>query len=577
MYSLDYSSPFRARILGRSHMAAAGHYLAAAAANQILLAGGNAVDAGVAGGIALGVVESVDVGFAGVAPTLIRLGDTGKVVCVAGVGVWPKSITSEALRARSGDRVPEGILQTVVPAAPSAWIRALQRFGTMRFAEVAAPAISFARDGFPMHRMMADIVRLQKPVYDQYPSSSAVYMPNGVFPEEGDIFVQRDLAAVLQHMADNETEDSKLSREDGLERAHAAFYRGDIAEKIARFQAENGGFLTREDLAEFSAPIENPVMATFNGAEVYTSDAWGQGPAMTMALKILEQADLRAMEHNGPDYIHTVIEAIKLANADRYYNFRDPAFVASSLDRLLSADYNRERLGQIDLRDASLQVLAGLKSHGDFSLDRYPEEPLNPAAATSVIATADKQGNAFISTPSEGAGNSCLVPGLGFAISRRGRGCVTVKGHPAEPKPGHRPRMTNGAVFVSKPGQWIMPIASPGSDNQMQAVLQSLLNILVFDMPLQQAVESPRATTHAFPGTFEPHNKVGSLFLEGRFPDKVGAELRRRGHKVTWWGDWGPQVDHTDISTVCAVRAKIDGSAFEGAADPRRPSGVLGL
>ncbi len=558
-------------------MVATGHYLASLAAHDVLEAGGNAIDAGVAAGITLAVVESFDVGFAGVAPTIVRLADRNEIVSVSGVGVWPRGMSAESMRQRFGIRIPDGILQSVIPAAPSAWITCLQRYGTLSFGDVTAAAIRHARAGYPVHSMLSDILHAQAAAIRKFPTTAAIYLPSDRPPVEGDLLVQEDLGKLLQFLADEERANVRLGREQALQRVHDAFYKGDVAQILVRHHVENGGLITSNDLAEYVTPIEQPVMTKLvGGVEAYTTPPWGQGPAMLMALSILEHASLESRGHNSAEYIHCVVEAIKLASADREVTFGDPSFVDVPLNLMLSREYTARRHELIDPSRASLTLRPGTGT----ALAR-PESGTPSAqpvrAETSVVCVVDRHRNAFVSTPSEGAGGGSIVPGLGLVPSRRGRGSVLIEGHPAEVKAGHRPRMTNGPSMFLKPGDWVMPIASPGSDNQMQAVLQVVLNTLVFDYPLQPAVEAPRVTTHSFPGSFEPHTeRPGSLFVEGRVPDSVVADLRRKGHVVEWWGDWGPPSDHTDISTVCAVRAACSKGVLEGAADPRRPSMALG-
>src|SRR4051812_38933771 len=235
--------PYRAQIAGTRHVAAAGHYLAALAAFDVLQDGGSAIDAGVAGGIALGVVESLMVGIAGVAPIIIYLADRDEVVTISGVGTFPGAATCELYQRQHGGGMPP-MLQTVVPAAPDAWITALERFGTMSFGEVASHAIRFAREGFAMYSLMSELIKAQQDTFRQFPSSSAIYLPDGRPPEPGELFRQRDLARVLQYMADEEAAQLRHGRQAGLNAARAAFYRGDIAREMVRYHRENGGLLT---------------------------------------------------------------------------------------------------------------------------------------------------------------------------------------------------------------------------------------------------------------------------------------------------------------------------------------------
>ena len=226
----------RPTIMGTRHMVAACQYLAAEAGFRILEAGGNAIDAGVAGGIALGVVQPEYVNFAGVAPIIIYSAEADRVVTIPGLGPWPKAIARDFFKQRHGGKIPQGVLRTVVPAAPDAWITALERFGTMSFGEVARSAIEFARDGFPVYPLMSEIITAHEAEYRAFPSNVAIYLPQDRPPRPGEVFVQKDLAATIQYMVDQETAARPRGREAGLAAARDAFYRGDIAAAIVRFQ-----------------------------------------------------------------------------------------------------------------------------------------------------------------------------------------------------------------------------------------------------------------------------------------------------------------------------------------------------
>src|SRR2546430_2752004 len=249
--AMTAASSHRPTIAVTRHAISAGHYLAAAAGFDILQAGGNAIDAGCAAGIALGVLQSDLVDVAGVAPIMIYHADKEEVVTIAGLGAWPKALDPELFLREHGGKIPVGVLRTVVPAAPDAWITALRRYGTMSFGEVAAAAIRLARDGFPMYPLMAASLEKHAERHALWPSSAAVYLPNGRVPQAGDIFRQSDLGASLQYMADEEKAASGRGRDAGLEAARGAFYRGDIARKIVAFMKEEGGLLSAEDLAEY--------------------------------------------------------------------------------------------------------------------------------------------------------------------------------------------------------------------------------------------------------------------------------------------------------------------------------------
>ncbi|MBT5808789.1 MAG: gamma-glutamyltransferase family protein, partial [Rhodospirillaceae bacterium] len=341
------ASPTRARIIGTRHMAAAGHYLAAQAAFQILEAGGNAIDAGVCGGIALGVLQSEYVGFGGVAPIMIRPAATGEVITISGLGTWPRAASLETFHRDHGGRIPPGILRSLVPAAPDAWITALERWGTMTFGDVAAAAKRFASDGFPMPVLTSRIITKAEDNYRRWPENEKIYLPGGKPPQPGDLFVQSDLGRSIQYMIDQEAA-APGDRMAGLQAARDAFYRGDIAQTIVRHQAENGGWLSAEDLAEFKVGIEAPLRVRFRDFEVFTCGPWCQGPLLAQTLRLLDGVDLVAMGHNEPAYIHTIIEALKLAYADRHAYVGDPRFIDVPIAGMLDDSYIDQRRGLID-------------------------------------------------------------------------------------------------------------------------------------------------------------------------------------------------------------------------------------
>ena len=572
-------SPYRARIMGTRHMAAAGHYLAAQAAFQVLEGGGNAVDAGCAGGIALTVLQSEYVGFAGVAPIMIHLAETGEVVTIAGLGPWPKAASLERFHREFGGAIPPGVLRTVVPAGPDAWITALRRYGTMRFGEVAAAAIRFARDGFPAPRLMCDILAGYADNYRRWPDSAAIFLPGGAPPRPGGLFVQADLGRTIQFMADEEASAAGKGRDAGLDAAHAAFYRGDIARAIARHQAENGGWLSREDLAAYRSPVVPPVRARFADTEVYACGPWCQGPALAQTLTLLDGMRLEELGHNSADYIHTVAEALKLVFADRHRYLGDPDFVDVPLEALLDPAYAARRRRMIRPREAWPEMPpAGTPQELGIAAGATPANPApkpEPARAdldTSYICVVDAAGNAFSATPSDGSSAGPVVPGLGIVPSTRGAQNWTDPAHPACLAPGQRPRLTPNPALAIRAGRWVMPFGSPGNDVQIQAMTQVLMNMLVFGMTPQDAVEQPRFASFSYPRSSEPHSySPGELRLESRIDAGVADELAGRGHVLKPWKDW-----EYPAGAVCTIVADRETGMLEGASDPRRPTGVAG-
>jgi gamma-glutamyltranspeptidase / glutathione hydrolase len=570
----------RPTIMGTRHMVSACQYLAAEAGFKILEAGGNAIDAGVATGIALGVVQPEYVNFAGVAPIIIYSANEDRVFTIPGLGPWPKAIPRDHFKRNHGGKIPQGIERTVVPAAPDAWITALERFGTMSFGEVAQSAISFARDGFPVYPLMSEIITEHEAEYRAFPSNVALYLPKGRPPVPGEVFVQKALAATIQHMADQETVARPRGRAAGLAAARDAFYRGDIAQAIVKFQKQNGGFLSAEDLAGYRSGFDAPVETTFGDIQLYACGPWCQGPSLLQALNLLDAAELRALGHNSPGYLHRITEAVKLAFADREAYFGDPRMIDVPIEALLSRDYTRQRRAMLR-PDRAWPEMPPAGDPRKLSADRgHPGATLVPERAfsapeldTSHVSVVDCHGNVFAATPSDGSYNAPVIPELGIIPSPRGSQSWGDPDHPSGVAPGKRPRLTPSPAIAMQPGKMKMPFGTPGGDVQTQAMLQVFLNIHVLGMEVQDAVEAPRGASYSYPGSFEPHAyHPGLLNLESRIERSTGDALGRLGHRIGWWPDWTWLA-----GAVCTVVADLESGVLKGGADPRRPSYAVGL
>ena len=571
------ASSHRPTIAVTQHAVSAGHYLAATAGFEILQAGGNAIDAGCAAGIALGVLQSDLVDVAGVAPIMIYLADKQEVVTIAGLGPWPKALDPELFMREHGGKIPKGVLRTVVPAAPDAWITALRRHGTMSFGEVAAAAIRLARDGFPLYPLMAASLKRHEPDHRAWPSTAAIFLPNGRVPETGEVFRQTDLAASLQYMADEERAAAHRNpngrgHEAGLEAAREAFYRGDIARKIVAFMREEGGLLSAEDLAEYRSPVGPPERRRFGDLEVFTCGAWCQGPVLLQALALLEGTNLAGLGPNSADYIHHVTEALKLAFADREAYYGDPAVVEVPLATLISSEYAAERRKLI----RPDRAMPEMPPPGDLGRTgarfRASIGDPNPEPDTSYVCVADRHGNLFSATPSDGSYGSPVVPGTGLIPSNRGSQSRPDPRHPSGVAPGKRPRLTPNPALAIKGRDVFLPFGTPGGDVQTQAMLQVLLNLFVFGQDVQSAIEAPRFSTYSFPSSFAPFDYYpGRLALEARIPDTVIAELTRRGHEIQRWPEW-----IWTAGAVCAILADRRRGVLEAGADPRRAAYALG-
>lgn len=563
--------PYRPVVAGSHHVISAGHYMAAQAGFAILEAGGNAVDAGVAAGIALGVLQTDRVNFAGVAPIILYLAAERRVVTLDGVGPWPRAADVRVFIERFGGRMPPGILRTVIPAAPSAWITALERFGTLSFGAVAQAAIRFARDGFPMHWLMTEWIAADEEAYRRWPETAAVFLPGGKPPRVGVPFVQPELARTLQYMVDEESAHAGEGRAAGLRAAHDAFYRGDIAATIAAYHRAHEGWVTAEDLAGYRVRFEAPVHTRFRDIDLYACGPWCQGPVLLEALNIVSAIDLRALGHNSPAYVHTVTEALKLAYADRHAYFGDPRFVDVPIERLLSTDYAAERRRHIDPQRAhpgmpAPGLGAAVATPTRATVDTIPE------LDTSYVCVIDREGNAFSATPSDASSATPIIPGTGLCPSSRGSQSWCDPAHPSVLAPGKRPRLTPSPALALREGKAYLPLGSPGNDVQPQAMLQAFLNVHVFDMDVQSAVEAPRFASFSFPQSSEPHTySPGRLNVESRVAESTRDALAALGHDVVTW----PERDW-HAGAVCMVRVHPDTGVLEGAADTRTPSGALG-
>jgi len=569
----------RLEAMSTRHMVVAGHPFAVQAGLAVLEAGGNAADAGVAVGLCINVLESEMTGFGGVAPAMVRMSATGAVDVFVGVGPWPMALDAAYFREQHGGRVPRGILDTVVPAAPDIWLTALERYGTMTFGEVAAPAIRLAREGFPMYPFMREALEGHFDEFRDMANTAAIFCPGGRLPAVGETFVQADLADTLRHLADEEAAGaSRGGRRAGIDAARRAFYAGDIAAAIVRQQEAEGGLMTRDDLARFRAEIEPATRGRFAGYDVYGCGAWSQGPMVLAAAQVLDGLDLAGMGHNSPGYIHAVTEALKLSAADREAYFGDPAQIDVPLARLLDPAYSAIRRGLID----PARAFPGMPAPGrvaGIDLEPWrpdpssgPRQPAAMALETSYFCVVDRDRNVFSATPSDPTISGDVVPGTGITTSRWGSRAHTGASHPARVGPGWRPRMSANPMLAAKPGEVLLPLGSPGSEVLGQAQLQALANMLVFGMSPQAAVEQPRFASYSWPASALPHAYApGRLKLERDIGEATGAALADLGHDVEWW----PSLEWR-AGSVGAIHADLATGLLRGGADPRRSAAAAG-
>ena len=570
----------RPEIQGANFAVSTGHYYSSQAAFEVLQAGGNAIDAGVAAGLALGVLQSDLVSVAGVAPIILWDAERAEMITISGLGGWPAKADIEYFRRQHNGAIPLGPMRTVIPSAPAAWIAALARFGTMNFGDVAQYAVRFARDGFPMNALLRQTIVNNKDSYAAFPGSDIYLCNDGEPPEIGELFYQKDIGKSLQYMIDQE--EAALAaggdRRRGLQAARDAFYKGDLAKTITDYHAEVGGWLSMEDMAGFDVAFEPPVSAGFGDWRVFGCGPWCQGPALMEKLNLLKRFDLGGFGLNSADYIHAHVEATKLAMADRDAYFGDPRYVDVPIERLLSEDYAEAQVARIDMGNAFPEM----PPPGDASGAPWQGAPLaasggepHPSGAldTTYLCVADAKGNVFSATPSDGSYNGGLVPGTGMNISPRGCQSWTDPDHPSSVAPGKRPRLTpNPAIAVRDNGKAFLPFGTPGGDVQTQAMAQTFANVAVFGMGPQAAVEAPRFASYSFPSSFEPHDyHPGLLRVENKLDEATTDDLSGRGHRVERW------PDRTWLAgSICMILDDRETGMKAAGADPRRVAYALG-
>jgi len=583
----------RPEIMGRRYVVTSGHYLATAAGAHVMDRGGNAIDAAAAMCICLNLLEPYANGIGGEAPTLIYSAAEGAPYAISGMGCSPAALTIDYCREHGIDLIPgDGFLPACVPATLDTWACAVARFGRLRFADILAPAIELAEDGFPVYpafsRSTADRAAL---FLERYPSTAAIYCPGGRVPQPGERFRNPDFAAMLRMLVAAE-EAAGGGRERGIEAARDVFYRGPIAERIVRFIAEplldasgerHAGLLTMDDMAAWRAAVETPCSADFRGVEVHKCGPWTQGPVFLQQLRLLDGFDLQGMGHNSAEYLHTVIECAKLAFADREAYYGDPEHDRVPLDRLLSAGYADDRRPAIGA-DASGELVAGPLGAEGLPLADVPAD--NRAALgiagrragagaghahmgdTTHCDAIDADGNMVACTPSGGwIGTSPVVPGLGFALGTRAQ-MFYLNPNRANAAAGRkRPRATLTPSLVTRDGRPDLVFGTPGGDGQDQWTLQVFLNHAVFGMPLQQALEAPTVHSIHFPSSFYPrraHRR--GVSAESRIDAAVLDDLRRRGHQVRMTGPWGH-------GKPMAARIDAEHGVIRGGVSPRNVIG----
>ncbi len=573
----------RPPITGTHYMAATGHPLATMAAVRILERGGNAVDAGVAAGICINVLLPDLTNIGGVAPIILYSARDNAIRTISGLGTWPRAVSREYFLNECGGTIPVGVRRSVMPAAVDAWLTALKEFGTLSFAEVAEPALQLCEEGFPVYFFLHEGLAEGADNLARWPSSAAVFLPDGRVPAIGERLVQRDLGGMLRMLIEAEAGSRTTGREAGIQAARDRFYTGDIAERIAAFYQQEGGFLTLDDLKQFHVEIEEPLHVRYHGYDVYGCGPWCQGPAALEALGILDGYDVAALGQNSADTLHLIIEALNAAFADRHQYVGDPRFVDVPIAGMLHPEYAATWRDRIRMDRAFGEMPApgdpwrfeggGKAERRQGGLRGAPAAFVAPVEPdTSYLCVVDREGNAFSATPSDGVTSVPVVPGLGFIVSGRGVQSWLDAEHPSVVAPGKRPRLTPNPGLIMKEGKLFAPYGTPGNDVQPQAMVQLAVNLIDFGLDPQAAIEAPRVASYGFPQTTHPHPYLpGVVRAEERLPEPVLAELARRGHTVERWPEWSALA-----GSLCTIVVDEQHGTLTGGADPRRVAYAMG-
>ena len=572
----------RPEIRGIFGAVASTHWLASQAAMGVLERGGNAFDAAAAGGFVLQVVEPHLNGPGGEVPIALKPAG-GEVEIVCGQGPAPRAATIQAYRDRGLDIVPgTGLLAATVPGAFDAWMLLLRDHGSLPLRDVLAPAIDYARHGYPLVPRIAGTIQAVAELFrSEWPSSAAIYLPHNRVPTPGQRFANPTLADTFERLV-REAEGARGDRVATIEAARRVWAEGFVAEAIAEFcrtqevmdtsGARHAGLLDGDDLARWRATKEAPVARDYRGWRVHKNGAWSQGPVFLQQLALLQGFDLDAMDPTGPAFVHTVTEAAKLAFADRELFYGDPAFVDVPLETLLSDAYAEQRR-QLIGQEASRVLRPGeIPGYGgdldrllDLALSPPPEQALGAFGGgeptvqddkpkqgapnhgdkgapgdTCHIDVIDRHGNAVTATPSGGwLQSSPVIPELGFCLGTRAQMFWLEDGQPASLAPGKRPRTTLSVTLATHDDGRVLAIGTPGGDYQDQWTLHAFLRHVHAGYDLQQAIDAPGFKTDHMPSSFYPRRaKLGTLDLESRFPEETFVELGRRGHHIGICDPW---------------------------------------
>lgn len=562
--------PFTTRpeIEGTFGVVATTHWIATAVGMAILEKGGNAFDAGVATAFTLQVVEPHLNGPGGDVPVIVYDVKRGRTEVICGQGPAPAGATIAHYKSEGLDMVPgTGLLAACVPGTFESWMMLLRDYGTMRVRDVLAPAISYARDGYPLvERACATIQTVEQLFRKHWPTSAAVYLPNGEVPKPGTLFTNKTLAATYTRIL-SEAESGGGGRDAEIERARKSWSQGFVAEAIDKFcrtqevmdvsGSPHRGVLSADDMARWQPTIEAPLTYDYGRYTVCKAGVWSQGPVTLQQLALLKGFALDGLDPTGPEFIHLQVECAKLAFADREKFYGDPKFSEIPIAMLLSDAYNDERRklvtekASLDLQPGTVEGFGGVVKlrraegqresvgalgAGEPTVGRFGEV----RGDTVHFDIIDKAGNMVSSTPSGGwLQSSPVIPELGFCLGSRAQMFDLEENQPSSLAPGKRPRTTLSPTMALRDGEPYLAWGSPGGDQQDQWITQFFLRHVHCNLNLQEAIDAPAWHSEHFPISFWPRTaRPGVLVVENRVPKATTENLRERGHIVEIGPDW---------------------------------------
>jgi gamma-glutamyltranspeptidase/glutathione hydrolase len=578
VYDPDNFESMRPRIMGTHGALATGHYLATIAGIEAFKKGGNAFDAGVTAAMALKVTKMGFAGWTGVAPLILYSAREGQVITRIGAGTTPARATLDYFLEHGKSPINNALL----PADVDVWLATLDRFGSFSFEEAVLPALDVAENGYHLYKMQKWLLDDRKDGILKFPYNVEFWFQMGVGKQKvGDIMLNRDLGKLIRYMIDAERKALAAggTRSDGIWAARDSFYKGEPARAVDKFFKENNGLVTYEDMANYKGRWQAPLHTTFMGYDVYTCDGWSQGPRMILFLNMLENFDLKALGYNTPEYIHLISQVINLAMSDCHRYIGDPD-LADTPRELYSKEYAKERIKLINMNKAFQDMPAWGDPRNMKNL--HPESPTKFAMGedmtptmvaqgelpeegimfdTTSLNVIDAQGNIFSMTESDGHMTTPMIPGWGFGLGNRMAQFNLDPTLANVMAPNKRPRNTNNPFLVMKDGKPFMGFSTPGGDQQAQSLLQVLLNIVVWGLSPEQALDQPRFGSYNFAGTGREVNRnPGQLNLEERIPQETFEALKRMGHNVKSWGLWNwlacaPTLTYMDPETGQIIAA----------------------